>query len=215
MQIKLSPGRASNVQELEKKKKKKGGLAFPFKMKQFPKPLRIWPQGSGGKRAGGAGEAAMTEWKRDNKKTEVRRFCLRWFFYARFRKKKMRTESRQCFNDELTRALTRFKACSHTNGAWGDHTKPKTKQNKKNKLCRSALKTRHKTGHASSIPPGISLPSSLPLSLFLHCHQIGTHGTKDHLVTMVTGIECPSARFLAKHSLSFIGQGCKFPSVLR
>lgn len=165
--------------------------------------------GKWGERAGGAGEAAMMEWRRDNKKTEVRRF--RTFCYsAKF--KKMRTESRQCFNRKLTRALTRFKACSHTNGAEEITQSPKEK-NKKNPHY-AARPWRHGTKRATP-PPFLPASPSLPLSLFLHCHQIGTHGTKDHLVTMVTGIECPSVRFLAKHSLSFTGQGCKFPTILQ
>lgn len=40
-------------------------------------------------------------------------------------------------------------------------------------------------------------PSPPPL---LCCHQISTHGKMDHLVTMVTGIECPSRVHILLHA---------------
>lgn len=105
------------------------------------------------------------EWKQDNKKIEVRRcriFCLRSFFYAKL--KKMRTESRQCFNRKLARALTRFKACSHTNGAEEITQSPKPK---KKKTHYAARPWGHGTKRATP-PPFLSaspyLPPSVPLS---------------------------------------------------
>lgn len=47
----------------------------------------------------------------------------------------------------------------------------------------------HKTCHTSSI--------SIPPPRY---HQISTHGKTDHLVTMVTGIECPSRVHILLHS---------------
>lgn len=63
------------------------------------------------------------------------------------------------------------------------------KHNLKNTLSRMAKKRYGLLSH----PLHLSL--SPPTSLFFcfqteHCHQIGTHGRADHLVTMVTGIEC-------------------------
>lgn len=50
--------------------------------------------------------------------------------------------------------------------------------------------------------PYRSVCYSLSLFLFLHCHQIRTHGRTDHLVTIATGIEHPIASSAFTHCLT-------------
>lgn len=47
--------------------------------------------------------------------------------------------------------------------------------------------------------------------LFLHCHQIGTQGTTDHLVTIATGIEHP----MASSTVSYRHTYTQMPLVLK
>lgn len=69
------------------------------------------------------------------------------------------------------------------------------KHNLKNTLCRMAKKRYGTEATTPPLSPSTSLftpPTHLSFFCFQteHCHQIGTHGRADHLVTMVTGIEC-------------------------